>query len=394
MKRIVSIIIIAVVIICAAMLAFFKKANSSSVQGPVQKSQAFYLTGEVLIKGKDAKEWQKARSDMAIQNGDTITTSADSGIEIKFGREQKNFIALKDNTDVRAGQIERKGDKSLELKKGKVLTLIEKLDENSKFEVRTPQAVCGVVGTGFETSSEKEATVIKVYEGQVQVKGFLLGGLAQTDEIAVREGNMVKIIKNRPPENPVPIDSQDLKSWQEWKGELDRHLFRTLYVFLDEDSLQNHYHPSGWVGDYDAIRRVSWKENAHSGESCLKFVYTGKTPQGAGWVGVYWQNPVNNWGDVKGGYNLKGARKLTFWARGDKGGETINRFGIGGIGGEYPDSARTEIGSVILEKEWRQYSINLSGKDLSYISGGFYWITDKNTNPEGCVFYIDDIRYE
>jgi hypothetical protein len=148
------------------------------------------------------------------------------------------------------------------------------------------------------------------------------------------------------------------------------------------------------VGDYDAIRRISWDQGPYAGKNCLKFVYTGKTPQGAGWAGVYWQNPVNNWGDVKGGYNLKGAKKLTFWARGEKGGEKIMRFGIGGIGGRYPDSSRAEIGPITLEKEWRQYSIDLSEKEISYISAGFYWMTDKISNPEGAVFYIDEIKYE
>ena len=139
---------------------------------------------------------------------------------------------------------------------------------------------------------------------------------------------------------------------------------------------------------------MSWNEDPHSGNNCLRFVYTGKTTQGAGWAGVYWQNPVNNWGDIKGGYNLSGAKKITFWARGEKGGETIIRFGIGGIGGEYPDSSKSEIGPVVLGKQWNEYTINLTGKDISYINGGFYWMTDKVSNPEGMIFYIDYIKYE
>jgi len=171
-------------------------------------------------------------------------------------------------------------------------------------------------------------------------------------------------------------------------------MFRTFYVYLDEANPENHYNPSGWLGDYDAIRRITWDVNPHSGKDCLRFRYTGRTTQGAGWVGVYWLNPVNNWGGEKGGFNLTGAKKLTFWARGENGGEHIVRFGIGGVSGQYSDSCKVEIDSIVLTKKWKKYTIDLIGKNLSYISGGFYWMTDKNSNPEGAIIYLDDIKYE
>jgi len=52
------------------------------------------------------------------------------------------------------------------------------------------------------------------------------------------------------------------------------------------------------------------------------------------------------------------------------------------------------LGPVTLTKDWQQYTINLEGKDLTYISGGFCWSTNLDVNPEGCTFYIDEIRYE
>jgi hypothetical protein len=52
------------------------------------------------------------------------------------------------------------------------------------------------------------------------------------------------------------------------------------------------------------------------------------------------------------------------------------------------------MGPVVLTKDWQQYEIDLSGKDISYISGGFCWSTNLDVNPDGCTFYLDDIRYE
>jgi len=109
---------------------------------------------------------------------------------------------------------------------------------------------------------------------------------------------------------------------------------------------------------------------------------------------MYWQNPANNWGDREGGYDLTGATKLTFWVRGENGGERIEEFKIGGITGLYPDSDIAGIGPVMLTQEWKQYEIDLRGKDLSYISGGFAWSTNLDVNLNGVTFYLDDVRYE
>lgn len=166
-------------------------------------------------------------------------------------------------------------------------------------------------------------------------------------------------------------------------------------VYTDKLARGNHYIPSGWMGDYGDIKyNDGWTTNPHSGTSCVKIEYTGQVSQGARWAGIYWQNPANNWGSRQGGYDLTGATRLIFWARGEKGGEVIMEFKTGGITGEYSDSDSASIGPVELTKEWKQYTIDLTGKDLTYISGGFCWATNLDVNPEGATFYLDDIVYE
>ena len=135
-------------------------------------------------------------------------------------------------------------------------------------------------------------------------------------------------------------------------------------------------------------------DNPYFGKTCIKITYANKASNGARWAGMYWQNPPNNWGGVDGGYDLSHATKVTFWARGEKGGERIEEFKIGGIMGEYSDSDTAGIGPVVLDKEWKQYTIDLKGKDLSYIIGGFAWAANLDVDPDGCVFYLDEIKYE
>ena len=171
--------------------------------------------------------------------------------------------------------------------------------------------------------------------------------------------------------------------------------FKPFYVYADAGSPENHYDPSGWMGDPgDLTMSQESITDPHGGSSSIKISYTAKKTQGAGWAGVYWQNPSNNWGSKAGGYDLTGAKKLTFWARGEKGGERVEEIKVGGITGEYPDSDVAGIGPVLLTTEWKQYTIDLSGKDLSSISGGFCWVASAASAPEGITFYLDDIVYE
>ncbi|RJP27900.1 MAG: hypothetical protein C4533_05295 [Candidatus Omnitrophota bacterium] len=169
---------------------------------------------------------------------------------------------------------------------------------------------------------------------------------------------------------------------------------KEFVVYTDKNAKDNHYIPSGWMGDYGDIKLNDQSaDNPHSGPTCIQFSYSGKKSQGQGWAGVYWQNPANNWGNKKGGFDLTGMTKLTFWARGAKGGEVIQKFMVGGIKGTYADSANIEFGPVELTDTWKEYTINLSGKDLSYINGGFGWTTTSDLNPEGATFYLDNVKF-
>jgi hypothetical protein len=170
---------------------------------------------------------------------------------------------------------------------------------------------------------------------------------------------------------------------------------KSFVVYLDKHSPENHFIISGWMGDYGDVKiNDQFVQNPHSGGTCIEFHYSAKKVQGVGWAGVYWQNPANNWGSKKGGFDLTGMTKLTFWARGAKGGEKIQKFVVGGIKGAYADTTEVEMGPVELTDQWKQYTINLAGKDLSYISGGFGWVANADINPQGIIFYVDDIKYE
>lgn len=153
--------------------------------------------------------------------------------------------------------------------------------------------------------------------------------------------------------------------------------------------------PSGYMGDYeDIILDNKYKMNVHSGNSCIKIQYLGNKTQNRGWAGIYWQYPENNWGD-KNGKNLSGAVRLIFWARGEIGTE-VAEFKTGGIEGKVSDSmgGPYSTGKLTLSNEWKEYSIDLNGRDLNNVIGAFCWVTSFDDNPNGCTIYLDDMYFE
>ncbi len=190
-------------------------------------------------------------------------------------------------------------------------------------------------------------------------------------------------------------------------------------VYDDVSSAGNHFHTLTKFPDGNALVTVngSYSLNKHSGATAIRCTFTAG---GVNFGGFNFQNgilpngataPVPNFGTVlNAGIDLSGATALTFWARGEQGGEVVDFF-MGGVGWTgnmknnpctptfpgvcpAPDSTSAVKLTVTLTTQWTQYSINLAGKDLHYVLGGFGWGVNGALNPTGAVFYLDDIQYE
>jgi hypothetical protein len=111
-----------------------------------------------------------------------------------------------------------------------------------------------------------------------------------------------------------------------------------------------------------------------------------------GWAGIYWQHPENNWG-TQPGLDLSGARRITFLARGDRGGE-IAEFKAGGTEGRHADSFAKSLGKVSLSAEWRAFSIDLTKEDLSNVVGAFAWVAAAGDKEVPYVVYIARLTVE
>jgi hypothetical protein len=126
--------------------------------------------------------------------------------------------------------------------------------------------------------------------------------------------------------------------------------------------------------------------------ACHSVVYT-PVANGKGGAGVYWQFPANNWGD-KPGYALPlGATKVSFMAKGNKGGEIVKFFAGGETGKANQDTVNASI-QPTLTADWAPYSLDLAGQSYTQVLGGFGWWMNATDAATSGSFFIDDIQWE
>jgi hypothetical protein len=191
----------------------------------------------------------------------------------------------------------------------------------------------------------------------------------------------------------------------------------TFDVYTDLGAAGNHFSALGMIPDETAAVGMNQccTETPLSGSTCIQCTFQSQVDN---YGGYYFLNgtltgsdtePQANWGDQPdAGFDLSGATVITFYARGENGGEKVEFF-VGGCGWgsddfgnstvpiePYPDSfPKVKTGIITLTQEWTQYDINLQGNDLSYVLSGFGWVaTAANNNFQNITFYLDEIKWD
>ncbi|MBK8931369.1 MAG: hypothetical protein IPM76_03450 [Chloroflexi bacterium] len=173
-------------------------------------------------------------------------------------------------------------------------------------------------------------------------------------------------------------------------------------IFVNYAAAENHFAPSGYMGDYQAITysdcaRLTdvWEETA------VSIHYDPALENDQGWAGIYWQEPENNWGYYAEGYDLAAFAQLRFRARSPQAGSQVQFF-VGGVyTGTYPSSIPQPIypreadvnGFVTLSADWQEFHIDLQNADLSHVIDGFGWAATDEKTPDGVLVYLDDIVF-
>jgi hypothetical protein len=154
-------------------------------------------------------------------------------------------------------------------------------------------------------------------------------------------------------------------------------------------AVDSRYSPSGYMGDGESGGVADEAAcPARAGEekgNCHRFTLTKKD---VGWGGIFWQYPDGNWGVLPGLDIPAGATRISFWAWGEKGGETVSFL----VGIADADGFGIDSGPITLTKEPKQYFLSLRNATYTDVVGGFGWSAGGMAAP--VVFYVDDIQWQ
>jgi hypothetical protein len=141
--------------------------------------------------------------------------------------------------------------------------------------------------------------------------------------------------------------------------------------------------------------------------NCHPVTYTPPPPGSTApnWSGVLWQHPTNNWGNLGPGYAIPaGATKVSFWARGQLGGEVVTFYaGFDVTPSPTAPCFDSVTGSLkkTLTTPWTHYTMPLTGQYPSGIISPFGYVVSVADQPlidggppTSVAFYIDDIQWQ
>lgn len=220
---------------------------------------------------------------------------------------------------------------------------------------------------------------------------------------------------------PTPAPEVTYDEYDEWKtaalDALQNRLMQyreDIYVYGDYAETHNHFTQKAkiWGSNANLVKNLdeNWNEDAYAGTSCIRCQIDTKGKDWGGWMFLNGYLPagetqplLNDGEQTDAGLDLTGAEELRFFAKGETGGEVVEFFTLGfGYDGEwgtqlvsYPDSAKKKsLGFITLTDQWKEYVINVSGLDLSYVCCGFGFVCSgtQSGNAEN-VFYLDEIRF-
>ncbi len=184
----------------------------------------------------------------------------------------------------------------------------------------------------------------------------------------------------------------------------------SLWVYKDLGDGLNRFTQKAWMGDtFGSVPEMNEAAEGRGGTTGIAAELDFAAHSWGGYMFVNGilkpgeQQPEADFGDADAGMDLSGAQRLSFYARGENGGESVEFFAAG-LGWyfdipqkPYMDSVhKLSLGTVKLTQEWQRFEIPLQGSDLSRIGCGFGWVTNwKDNYPLGEIkFYLDDIKYE
>jgi hypothetical protein len=190
-------------------------ANLPAVCAPPPAGQHAGQVNALIPAATKNDQATKVKDDLAWN--DLLKTAA-SG-RLRAGLDDGSILSVGSNSELRVLQHDAASQQtSLEMNAGRLRSKVVKITQpNGKFEVHTPNAVIGVIGTDFYVEYGSNKTTVICYTGTVTVTP--LGGAHASNNpsnagnvVTLTAGQMVEVTTELPPggyqSQPTPSDLQ------------------------------------------------------------------------------------------------------------------------------------------------------------------------------------------
>jgi len=219
-------------------------------------------------------------------------------------------------------------------------------------------------------------------------------------------------ISNRPEQGPLgePRPTPVRVHAPESPRDLSPHDCPTAPDKGPVDIDQSGFIASGWMGDPEKdpdVLEVEFSATRPGSPWRHAEQWTYKPKPGGRYAAVAWLCGENNFGQKPGkDWSRLRLSNVSIWARGVKDHQGYLpkvQFEVGGHTNpsdttKYPYQASFQAdggGWITLSEDWKEYQIDLKGKNLSQVIAAFvFTVKAKDVGPDGATFFLDNITYQ
>lgn len=247
------------------------------------------LKGETTLKRKSNTDWERAKLNFPLVEGDTVATDRESQLEIQI--DARNFVRLGSNSMLRIQTLRDDGI-ALSVIEGTASIRLAKFDrEHEYFEIDAPQSTLAAEQKGLYRVDVARAGRVRF----TVTDGGRARIYSETSGFALRSGRSAELINEGSNAGDWEMSAAAAPdSWDDWVSERERYLAERLrypsdrydsYVWGGEDL--DAYGNWSYVNDYGWIWRphVTVINNYYNWAPYRYGTWTWVWPYGWTWVG-------------------------------------------------------------------------------------------------------------
>lgn len=206
LKILIPVIAVVVVGIVVAIILLGKEDGYRSIQ-------VYQVNGDVTLERENVGIME-AYENLVLISGDALETFVESFLRLKLDEDKYVLVEEESQLAIYATGDEKKAKTDIRLEKGSITVEVEnKLNDDSSFEITTPNSVMAIRGTVFRITADIDETGnpitrITIFEGAVTVQKKTADGTL-SEETRIESGKEAIIYEENEEEVLVILDEID-----------------------------------------------------------------------------------------------------------------------------------------------------------------------------------------